>query len=131
MEGFDNLMLERGQLVGILGYKAKSWILQQLSAKALINKYKPLIFSAEMAEHNVLKRLIACLTWYPHKRFIRDYFFHDFQEFSRKFKDEFPDMHIISAEKGKINLATNLRKCCKLYQPDVVLIDYYQLIRES
>jgi len=130
MDGFDDLVPERGQLVAFLGGtgSGKSIVLQKLTASALEKNYKVCHFSLELSEVLFMKRLISALGWFPYKNLISASWY-QFRDFIRKFRD-FNSPKIVTIEKGRVNVA-KVEKVVQIEKPDVVFIDYIQIMNED
>ncbi len=130
MEGFDELRPERGQLVGFLGGtgSGKSIVLQRLNAMAIKKNYKCVHFTLELNEVLFLKRLISALGWYSFKM-MEFMTWEQFKQIIKRFKRH-AKQTIVSVEKGRVNLA-KIEKVILQEKPDIVFIDYIQLINED
>ncbi len=67
--------LERGHLFGIVASSStgKSWWLQYIALRSLINGYKTLFVSLEMSENQMTKRIQHWATGLPTKKYLKKY----------------------------------------------------------
>jgi archaellum biogenesis ATPase FlaH len=131
LEGFDALKMERGMLVGVLGSTGdgKSIILQKINAMMLKQGYKCNHFTIELTSKLFLKRLIPAFgDWCTYDR-LETLSYRLKKELVEKFS-MFKPMRIVTVQGGRVSVAT-IEKNIQETKPDVVFIDYCQLLNED
>lgn len=130
--GIDDHKPSKGQLVGILGGvgSGKSLVAVQWWAKALKAGYKTMMFSLELKEDFCYKRLFNALQWLredDYQKLSKS----DLRGFARRLT-QFKDWQLttVDIQKTAINL-DHIEKNIATFRPDVVFIDYAQLLDED
>lgn len=139
LAGFDNYMpagIMPGQFGILLAYPAigKSWLALYLAVQAWRNGKKPLFVSLEMTESEVRNRAYTIMAEgrFSHRKISAGEL--DIEEFKRwgsgYFKDK-PSFQIISNDGlGEVSPAV-LRGKIDQYAPDIVFVDYIQLMQAN
>lgn len=139
LAGFDNYMpagIMPGQFGILLAYPAigKSWLALYLAVQAWRNGKKPLFVSLEMTESEVRNRAYTIMAEgrFSHRKMSAGDL--DIEEFKRwgsgYFKDK-PSFQIVSNDGlGEVTPAV-LRGKIDQYAPDIVFVDYIQLMQSN
>lgn len=130
LEGFDDLILEKGTVVGFLAStgSGKSAVVQFLHAK-MVDKYKVAHFSLELSKKLLMKRMIGSLGIYPMKE-LNNITTSEKEKIYRRFSKFQKDQLFITVQHGKINL-DKIEKVIIQEEPEVVIIDYVQKLNEK
>ena len=128
--------IAEGQLGVMLAYPAigKSWLALKIAVEAWRSGRKPMILSLEMTEEEVRNRIIAIISEgkYPHRSLVKGNV--DVEEFREWAKDVFrntPQFKIVSGDRGDPVNPNLIRAKIDQYKPDIVLIDYLQLMTDN
>lgn len=128
--------IKSGQLGILLAYPAigKSWMALYMAAQAWKQGRVPLILSLEMTEQEVRNRMIAILAEgrFSHRALSAGKVnINEFKEWAEKEFNNMPPLRIISNDGlGEIN-PNVVRSKIDQYRPDVVFIDYLQLMVDN
>ena len=137
--GFDNYLpagITPGQFGVLLAYPAigKSWMALYLAVQAWRNGKSPLIVSLEMTEAEVRNRIFAIIgqgMWSHRKLSSGNVEIDMFKKWAEKTFANKPSIHIISNDGiGEVSPSV-LRGKIDQYKPDIVFIDYLQLMQDN
>lgn len=139
IKGFDDYMpagIAPGQFGIILAFPAigKSWLMLYLAVQAWLHGKVPLIISLEMSEAEVRNRILTILgkgLWTHRDLSAGNVDKNDFRQWASKQFDGKHPFHIISNENlGEVTPAV-LRGKVAQYKPDIVFVDYVQLMQSN
>jgi replicative DNA helicase len=139
LAGFDNYLpagITPGQFGILLAYPAigKSWLALFMAAQAWKNGRKPLIISLEMTETEVRNRVYTILGngMFSHRKLSSgDVDTQSFDLWGQQHLTNMPSLHIISND-GVGEFSTSvLRGKIDQYSPDIVFVDYIQLMQPN
>lgn len=134
--GFDTCLpagLGPGMLTVLLAYPqiGKSWLALYIAAQAWRQGKVPMIISLEMTEHEVRNRMYAILgngKW-SHRSLSRgDVDIDDFKAWAVQTFENQPPIHIVSTDGLGIVTPDVVRGKVDQYKPDIVIVDYLQLM---
>jgi len=139
LAGFDNYLpagIMPGQFGILLAYPAigKSWLALYVAVQAWLNKKRPLIISLEMTENEVRNRAYTIMGKgrFSHRKMSAGQ--HDIDEFkswASGYFDNRQSFHIVSNDGlGEVTPSV-LRGKIDQYKPDIVFIDYIQLMQSN
>lgn len=126
----SKLAISRGDLVIIAARPSvgKSAFVSNLSVKFSFKGYKVAFFSLEMPESQVKDRIISCVGQIPFAFLSRN-------SISGKYIEELSKAYALVFNKCDINIndssymtVNEIRRICMTEKPDVVIIDYLQLL---
>lgn len=126
----SKLAISRGDLVVIAARPSvgKSAFVSNLSVKFSFKGYKVAFFSLEMPESQVKDRILSCVGQIPFAFLARN-------SISGKYIEELSKAYALVFNKCDINIndssymtVNEIRRICMTEKPDVVIIDYLQLL---
>lgn len=139
LAGFDNY-LPSGIMPGMFGILlaypgiGKSWLALFMAVQAWLNGKVPLIVSLEMTESEVRNRVYTIMAQglFSHRKLSAGQVdIEEFQRWGEKFMAGKPAFHIISNDgMGEVSPAV-LRAKIDQYAPDIVFVDYIQLMQPN
>jgi len=139
LAGFDNYLpsgITGGQFGILLAYPAigKSWLALYLAVQAWINRRRPLFVSLEMTENEVRNRAYTIMAngRFSHRKMSSgDIDVEEFHRWGSQYFDGKPSFQIISNDGiGDVTPAV-LRGKIDQYKPDIVFVDYIQLMQPN
>jgi len=139
LAGFDNYLpagIMPGNFGILLAYPAigKSWLALYLAVQAWKNGKKPLFLSLEMTENEVRNRAYTIMAsgQFSHKRISAgEIDIEEFERWGNKYLTNMPSFQIISNDGlGEVTPAV-LRGKIDQYSPDIVFVDYIQLMQSN
>lgn len=136
LPGFDNYLpagIMPGQLGVFLAYPGigKSWFALYMAVQAWKQGKSPLIISLEMSETEVRNRVFAIMgegLWSHRKLSNGQVEIEDLKRWHSKELAGRPQFHIISNDSGGDITPSVLRGKIDQYKPDMVIVDYLQLM---
>jgi replicative DNA helicase len=139
LAGFDNY-LPSGIMPGMFGILlaypgiGKSWLALFMAVQAWLHGKVPLIVSLEMTESEVRNRVYTIMAQglFSHRKLSAgEVDIEEFQRWGEKFMAGKPAFHIISNDgMGEVSPAV-LRAKIDQYAPDIVFVDYIQLMQPN
>lgn len=139
LAGFDNYLpsgIMPGQFGILLAYPAigKSWLALYLAVQAWKNGKKPLFVSLEMTESEVRNRAYTIMAGgiFSHRKISAgEIDIEEFQRWGNKYLNNMPSFQIVSNDGlGEVTPAV-LRGKIDQYSPDIVFVDYIQLMQSN
>ena len=139
LAGFDNYLpagITPGQFGILLAYPAigKSWLALFMAVQAWKNGRKPLVISLEMTETEVRNRVYTIMGqgMFSHRKLSSGEIDEEsFNLWGKQHLDNMPTFHIVSND-GIGELSTSvLRGKIDQYSPDIVFVDYIQLMQSN
>lgn len=139
LAGFDNYLpagIMPGQFGILLAYPAigKSWLALFMAVQAWKNGKKPLVVSLEMTESEVRNRVYTIMAdgRFSHRKMSAGEFdIEEFQRWGNTYLKNMPSFQIISNDGlGEVTPAV-LRGKIDQYSPDIVFVDYIQLMQAN
>ena len=139
LAGFDNYLpagITPGQFGILLAYPAigKSWLALFMAVQAWKNGRKPLVISLEMTETEVRNRVYTIMGqgMFSHRKLTSGDVDEDsFNLWGNQHLSNMPAFHIVSND-GVGELSTSvLRGKIDQYSPDIVFVDYIQLMQSN
>jgi len=139
LAGFDNYLpagITPGQFGILLAYPAigKSWLALFMAVQAWKNGRKPLVISLEMTETEVRNRVYTIMGqgMFSHRKLSSGEIDEEsFNLWGKQHLDNMPTFHIVSND-GIGELSTSvLRGKIDQYAPDIVFVDYIQLMQSN
>lgn len=139
LAGFDNYLpsgIMPGQFGILLAYPAigKSWLALYLAVQAWKNGKKPLFVSLEMTESEVRNRAYTIMAGglFSHRKISGgEIDIEEFQRWGEKYFNNMPSFQIVSNDGlGEVTPAV-LRGKIDQYSPDLVIVDYIQLMQSN
>lgn len=139
LAGFDNYLpagIMPGQFGILLAYPAigKSWLALYMAVQAWKNGKKPMMVSLEMTESEVRNRAYTIMAngRFSHRKISNGQFdIQEFEEWGNKYLTNMPSFQIISNDGlGEVTPAV-LRGKIDQYSPDIVFVDYIQLMQSN
>jgi replicative DNA helicase len=139
LAGFDNYLpagITPGQFGILLAYPAigKSWLALFMAVQAWKNGRKPLVISLEMTETEVRNRVYTIMGqgMFSHRKLTSGEVDEDsFNLWGKQHLENMPSFHIVSND-GVGELSTSvLRGKIDQYAPDIVFVDYIQLMQSN
>jgi replicative DNA helicase len=139
LAGFDNYLpagITPGQFGILLAYPAigKSWLALFMAVQAWKNGRKPLVISLEMTESEVRNRVYAIMGQgkFSHRKLSGGLVDDDeFNVWGNQYLKNMPPFYIVSND-GVGELSTSvLRGKIDQYSPDIVFVDYIQLMQSN
>lgn len=139
LAGFDNYLpagIMPGQFGILLAYPAigKSWLALYMAVQAWKNGKKPMVISLEMTESEVRNRAYTIMGdgKFSHRKISNgDFDIEEFQRWGDKYFDGKPSFQIISNDGlGEVTPSV-LRGKIDQYSPDIVFVDYIQLMQSN
>jgi replicative DNA helicase len=139
LAGFDNYLpagITPGQFGILLAYPAigKSWLALFMAVQAWKNGRKPLFVSLEMTESEVRNRAYTIMgqgMWSHRKLSSGILDTESFRNWSKTHLDNRPSFHIVSNDGlGEVSPSI-LRGKIDQYSPDIVFVDYIQLMQSN
>lgn len=139
LDGFDNYLpsgIMPGQFGILLAYPAigKSWLALYLAVQAWKNNKKPLFISLEMTESEVRNRAYTIMAEgrFSHRKMSAgDFDIQEFERWGQKYFVNTPSFQIVSNDGlGEVTPAI-LRGKIDQYTPDIVFVDYIQLMQAN
>lgn len=139
LKGFDDYMpsgITPGQFGLFLAYPAigKSWLMLYFAVQAWANGKKPLIISLEMTEAEVRNRAYTIMgagLWSHRHLSLGDVDLDDFRRWAKSHLEGKPPFHIVSSDGSGVVTPAVLRGKIDQYKPDVVFVDYIQLMESN
>ena len=136
LAGFDNYLpagITPGQLGVFLAYPGigKSWMALYFAVQAWKQGKSPLIISLEMSETEVRNRVFTIMgegLWSHRKMSNGQVEIEDLKRWHKKELAGKPEFHIISNDSGGEVTPSVIRGKIDQYKPDLVIIDYLQLM---
>ena len=136
LPGFDNYLpsgIMPGQLGVFLAYPGigKSWLALYFAVQAWRQGKSPLIISLEMSETEVRNRVFTIMgagLWSHRQLSAGEVDLEDLKRWHKKNLEGKPEFHIISNDSGGEITPSVLRGKIDQYKPDVVIVDYIQLM---
>jgi replicative DNA helicase len=139
LAGFDNYLpagITPGQFGILLAYPAigKSWLALFMAVQAWKNGRKPLVISLEMTETEVRNRVYTIMGqgMFSHRKLTSGQVDEEsFNIWGKQHLSNMPPFHIVSND-GIGELSTSvLRGKIDQYSPDIVFVDYIQLMQSN
>jgi replicative DNA helicase len=139
LAGFDNYLpagITPGQFGILLAYPAigKSWLALFMAVQAWKNGRKPLVISLEMTETEVRNRVYTIMGqgMFSHRKLVSgDVDQESFDLWGQQHLSKMPPFYIVSND-GVGELSTSvLRGKIDQYAPDIVFVDYIQLMQSN
>ena len=139
LAGFDNYLpagIMPGQFGILLAYPAigKSWLALYMAVQAWKNGKKPLIVSLEMTESEVRNRVYTIMAEgrFSHRKMSAgEIDIEEFQRWGNTYMNNMPSFQIVSNDGlGEVTPAV-LRGKIDQYSPDIVFVDYIQLMQAN
>lgn len=139
LAGFDNYLpagITPGQFGILLAYPAigKSWLALFMAVQAWKNGRKPLVMSLEMTETEVRNRVYTIMgqgMWSHRKLSSGVIDIESFQNWSKGHLDNRPSFNIVSSDGLGEVTPSILRGKIDQYSPDIVFVDYIQLMQSN
>jgi replicative DNA helicase len=136
LPGFDNYLpagIMPGQLGVFLAYPGigKSWLSLYFAVQAWRQGKSPLIISLEMSETEVRNRVFTIMgegLWSHRQLSAGQVDIDDLRRWHKQKVDGRPEFHIISNDTGGEITPSVLRGKIDQYKPDLVIVDYLQLM---
>jgi replicative DNA helicase len=139
LAGFDNYLpagIMPGQFGILLAYPAigKSWLALFMAVQAWKNGKKPLVVSLEMTESEVRNRVYTIMAdgRFSHRKMSAgEIDIEEFQRWGKTYLNNMPSFQIVSNDGlGEVSPAV-LRGKIDQYSPDIVFVDYIQLMQSN
>ena len=139
LPGFDNYLpsgIMPGQLGVFLAYPGigKSWLALFMAVQAWKNGKKPLVVSLEMTESEVRNRVYTIMAdgRFSHRKMSAgDIDIEEFERWGSTYLKNMPSFQIVSNDGlGEVSPAV-LRGKIDQYSPDIVFVDYIQLMQSN
>jgi replicative DNA helicase len=139
LAGFDNYLpagIMPGQFGILLAYPAigKSWLALFMAVQAWKNGKKPLVVSLEMTESEVRNRVYTIMAdgRFSHRKMSAgDVDIEEFERWGSTYLKNMPSFQIVSNDGlGEVSPAV-LRGKIDQYSPDIVFVDYIQLMQSN
>ena len=136
LPGFDNYLpagITPGQLGVFLAYPGigKSWLSLYFAVQAWKQGRSPLIISLEMSETEVRNRVFTIMgegLWSHRRLSAGEVEIDDLRKWHKRHLEGKPEFHIISNDSGGEVTPSVIRGKIDQYKPDVVIVDYLQLM---
>ena len=136
LPGFDNYLpagITPGQLGVFLAYPGigKSWLSLYFAVQAWKQGRSPLIISLEMSETEVRNRVFTIMgegLWSHRRLSAGEVEIEDLRKWHKRHLEGKPEFHIISNDSGGEVTPSVIRGKIDQYKPDVVIVDYLQLM---
>jgi replicative DNA helicase len=128
--------IAKGQLGILLAYPAigKSWLALYFAVQAWKHGYKPMVISLEMTEYEVRNRIFTIIGdgFFSHRALsagrVDD---NEFKLWADKTLNNKQPFKIISNDTGAEMTPNLIASKIDLYQPDIVIVDYLQLMTDN